>query len=142
MRIIIAAVLSLIVSTGALACDCMGYQSPEDHLEQSAFVFTGVALQTIALDCKVTEYRPDLSTTFKVIETLKGEIDGEVFSVVHYGNRGSNCGVDFTAGETYEIFAIRTEDGRLETSTCVLGTGLREYKVWTWDDYRKAAKKN
>ena len=142
MRIIIAAALSLIVSTGALACDCMSYQSPEEHLEKSEFVFTGVALETIALDCKINEYRPDLSTTFTVTEALKGKIDGDTFSVIHFGNRGANCGVDFKAGETYEIFAVRTEDGRFETSTCILATGLREYKGWTWDDYREAAKKN
>lgn len=142
MRLIFTALILIFGSAAALACDCMGFSSPEDHIANADVVFVGIAKRTYELKKAEDSFESTQSTQFEIIEILKGDIDGQEISILHSPHDGVNCGVDFNVGDLYEVFANEISDGQLGTSGCITAVGYREIKGWSWDDYRRAAKKH
>ena len=103
----------------AYACTCAGTRSVEETLKKSAAVFSGEVV-------KAEEEPPEPPdgngsflglgpVTFKVEETWKGASED---SVTVYGQGpGVSCGMDFEKGETYLVYAYRS-DGNLGTDYC------------------------
>lgn len=98
----------------AYACSCAETRDVGETFEVSAAVFSGEVV-------KAEEEPPDRGgrflgpVTFEVEETWKGAAEN---SVVVYGQGSEvSCGIDFERGETYLVYAGRT-DGYLTTDYC------------------------
>lgn len=142
MRLILISFILILGSATALACDCMGFSSPEDHIASADVVFVGIVKHTYEIKKDEDSFEPTQTTQFEVIEILKGDIDGQEISILHSPHDGVNCGVDFNVGDRYEVFANETSHGQLGTSGCSTAVGYREIMGWSWDDYREAVKQH
>ena len=103
----------------AYACSCAETRSVEETFEKSAAVFSGEVV-------KAEETPPEPPdgddpflglgpVTFEVEETWKGASED---SVTVYGHGPEvSCGIDFEKGETYLVYAYRT-NGDLGTDYC------------------------
>ena len=103
----------------AYACTCAETRGVEETLEKSSAVFSGKATKVEEFSSESPETVDALlglgPVTFEVQEAWKGA-SGD--SVVVYGQGpGVSCGLDFERGETYLVYAYRT-DGDLGTDYC------------------------
>ncbi|GJL93100.1 MAG: hypothetical protein DHS20C04_27590 [Hyphococcus sp.] len=102
-------------------------------------IFRGVFLEAKQFESERTSIL-DRVGKFEVLEILKGDV--AVIADVYYSeDDGANCGLSFEAGKEYEIFAGINDENRIVTSDC---SGTREACFrgkWSWEDYRKVAKK-
>jgi len=103
----------------AHACSCVSGITPEESLQKSAAVFTG---EVVDVDENFTPgpSGPHLGpVTFDVEESWKGVSEDPV--VVHGYGYGPDCGIGFSVGDRYLVYAYRggeAGDGPLETSIC------------------------
>ena len=123
VSVLLALAMSLLLVTldagPAYTCSCAETRSVEETLQKSSAVFSGKAT-------KVKEFSPESPeagdallglgpVTFEIQEAWKG-VSGK--SVVVYGQGpGASCGIDFERGETYLVYAYRS-DGDLGTDFC------------------------
>ena len=109
----------LILPGPALACSCMRFDSARDHVDRTAVIFEGVAVETRKVadspDSSMSQYAR--RTSFRVTRRWKGKV-GETVAIDHSEAVCCICGVAFEPGKSYRIFAIRGNKGRLHTSTC------------------------
>lgn len=87
-------------------CTCVSFGGAEEHYERAEAVFRGAVVEV--------EHAGHLPTTFRVVERWKGA-EGETIVV----DDRLLCPMWFRVGEEFLVYAIRAEDGRLETSFCV-----------------------
>lgn len=114
----------------AHACSCAGGSSPVAESKSSAAVFVGEAVENGLEDPEPVDGAQFGGIRFDVSRTWKGAPEG---SVVLYGQSpsyygpleegkvyaASSCAVDFTRGETYLVYASRTENGGfLQANAC------------------------
>lgn len=143
MRILISIVLFLCATiASAQACSCIwpDDMTVEKHLEKKDVVFRGVFQNSVALDPKVY-WQPNREGRFQVIEILKGDLD-EIALIYYSEYNGVNCGLSFEINVEYEVFGELDDAGRITTSDCAGTQKAHDRDEWSWDDYRKAAKKN
>jgi hypothetical protein len=97
----------------AWACTCTP-ATPPVKAGWADVIFTGLATE---LDPDPSKGAPVFTywTTFEVTATYKGDV-GPV-AAVETGGHGASCGVRFTEGERYTVFARAQEDG-LDTDIC------------------------
>jgi hypothetical protein len=103
----------------AHACSCVSGITPVESLQKSAAVFSG---EVVDVDENFTpgSSGPHLGpVTFDVKESWKGVSEDPL--VVHGYGYGPDCGIGFTVGDRYLVYAYRggeLGDGPLETSIC------------------------
>ncbi|MBA2618421.1 MAG: hypothetical protein H0U91_09680 [Rubrobacter sp.] len=99
------------------ACSCAETRDVEESFEKSAAIFSGRVVKAEgAAPVPPDGDDPFLGpVTFEVEEAWKGASEG---SVVVYGQGPEpSCGIDFERGETYLVYAYRS-DGYLGTDYC------------------------
>lgn len=117
--VVIALVVSLLLAGGpyagtAHACSCAETRDVGETFDRSAAVFSGKVV-------KAEEKPPDEGgrflgpVTFEVEKVWKGASENN--AVVYGQGPEVSCGIDFEKGETYLVYAYRT-DGRLATDYC------------------------
>jgi hypothetical protein len=103
----------------AHACSCVSGITPEERWQESDAVFSG---EVVDVD---ENYAPGPSgphlgpVTFDVEESWKGVTQDSV--VVHGYGYGPDCGIGFSVGDRYLVYAHRggeVGEGPLETSIC------------------------
>lgn len=131
----------LLSATDALACDYPSPSSIEEHAASLDAIFLGEAIETKKLEDPAPGYIRlwDRITTFRIIETIKGDID-QLVLVRHPSRDYGDCTVDFTVGQIYEVYAIRSENRQYYTDEMHQAPYSREEFGWAWEDYRKVAK--
>jgi|SRR5215216_4293539 len=103
----------------AHACSCVSGITPEESLQMSDAVFSG---EVVDVDENFTPgpSGPHLGpVTFDVEESWKGVSEEPV--VVHGYGYGPDCGIGFSVGDRYLVYAHRggeLGDGPLETGIC------------------------
>ena len=103
----------------AHACSCVSGITPEESLQKSDAVFSG---EVVEVDENFTpgSSGPHLGpVTFDIEESWKGVSEEPV--VVHGYGYGPDCGIGFSVGDRYLVYAHRggeVGDGPLETSIC------------------------
>lgn len=113
LRTLLLALAALGLSAGAaLACSCVRFPTAAAHVAATDVIFIGEVERSAA----VAGAQHQRATTFRVIETLKGEV-GEQATVGHSEDICCVCGIEFKAGERVLVFAHRSEGG-LATSSC------------------------
>ncbi|MFC2952016.1 hypothetical protein ACFOOP_08750 [Marinicaulis aureus] len=143
MRIFISIVLFLCAAiVPAQACSCIwpDNMTVKKHFEQTDVVFRGVFIGAKSFESE--EYSIlDRVGKFQVLEVLKGDI-GAMADVYYPEDSGANCGLSFGVGDEYEVFAGIDDQGRIGTTDCSGTRNACARSEWSWDDYRKVAKKN
>lgn len=104
-----------------LACSCIA-ASDAEHFRQAEVVFVGIVLERRPIAPEPISSSADPVTwVFDVESVQKGEA-AEQQEVVSPRDEAS-CGFEFQIGRRYQVFASRSDDGRLATNLC---TGTRE----------------
>ncbi len=120
--------LAAMGATKALACSCAMFANPQQHIDNTDLIFEGRALST------QTRRGGDIlageETVFQVERAWKGDVTGRV-AVIHPENVCCICGVAFTPGTTYKIFADMDGAGRFRTSLC----NIMPLEVFAWEKY-------
>lgn len=109
----------------ALACSCMQYPNAAAHAADADVIFVGRVVATEA------QSPTQQATTFKVLETLKGESVRR--RIIYHGGAemtAAGCGIAYRFGDTALVIAHRG-NGQLSTSSC---TAPR----WPVEAYRDA----
>jgi len=102
----IAATVSLLPVSRALACSCVGI-SERQAFEGADVVFEGVA--TSAKEPLIIQSSGDpVEFTFSVENTLKGNLPSQV--IVTTALSGASCGAEFQVGERWRVFAFGSRD--------------------------------
>ena len=102
----IAATMSLLPVSRALACSCAGI-SEREAVEGADVVFEGVALS--AKEPLIIQSSGDpVEFTFSVESTLKGDLPSQV--TVTTALSGASCGAEFQVGERWRVFASGSSD--------------------------------
>src|SRR5919106_1304470 len=111
--LLIVSAIVTVPAQPAWACTCAP-ATPPVKAGWADVIFTGLATE---LDPDPSKGAPVFTywTTFEVTTTYKGDV-GPV-AAVETGGHGSSCGVRFTEGERYTVFARAQEDG-LDTDLC------------------------
>lgn len=125
-----AGALALATSTGtAYACDC-AIGEPQDYLARADVAFEGT-VTAVAVAPAMPGREPALApvaVSFAVETYLKGAPDGEPASLtLTTENNSGACGVAFSAGERWRIYASLVPGAGLTTHLCagdeLLGMG-------------------
>lgn len=98
------------------ACSCTPRSTtcgPPGEFWRASDVFTGRVV-TIERPTRSTERRVQV----QVVERWRGHVPPAGASVAVFTRSSSLCGYPFREGRDYVIYASRTEDGRLATSSC------------------------
>lgn len=124
-------------ATNALACSCVMFANPQDHIDSTDLIFEGRALSTMTTRDDDTFRRQQ--TVFAVVRVWKGDATGRVV-VSHPENVCCNCGVTFDAGQTYKVFVFAYADGadRFTTTLC----SLIPLEVFDWEKYEAVLEGN
>lgn len=102
----IAATISLLPVSRALACSCVGI-SERQAFEGADVVFEGVA--TSAKEPLIIQSSGDpVEFTFSVEQTLKGDLPSQV--IVTTALMSVSCGAEFQVGERWRVFANGSTD--------------------------------
>jgi hypothetical protein len=111
--LLIVSTIVTVPTQPAWACTCAP-ATPPVKAGWADVIFTGLATE---LDPDPSKGAPVFTywTTFEVTTKYKGDV-GPV-AAVGTGGHGSSCGVRFTKGERYTVFARAQEDG-LDTDIC------------------------
>jgi hypothetical protein len=108
-------VLAIMVASPspALACSCAPAPPPDVALGESAAVFAGKVVET-----RIAGSDPfdDLIARIAVDEVWKGDVAETVD--VSTAQDGATCGVWFSAGDRWLVYASARDDGSLETYLC------------------------
>jgi hypothetical protein len=125
----------------AHACSCVKYETIQEHVESYDVIFVGESTGTRRNITEANRFTLERITEFISISMLKGE-KSETIEVFHVEDTGGNCGLNFYNGARYLVFAIKDDEGRLETSFCA-GTHQLVSKQYDWDvsDYALAVGK-
>lgn len=125
-----ASLLTVSASAGtAYACDC-AIAAPEDNLARADVAFDGT-VASVAIAPGMPDRDPSLdpiSITFAVETVLKTSLDALIGPeiLVSTANNSAACGMAFSAGERWRIYATLVPSG-LETGSCsgdeLLGQG-------------------
>ncbi|MDQ4128217.1 MAG: hypothetical protein M3151_09775 [Actinomycetota bacterium] len=100
----------------AYACSCAGTRDVGETFEGSDAVFSGKVVKAEEEPPDDVDAFPFLGpVTFEVEEAWKGAPESGI--VVYGQGPAVSCGIDFEKGETYLVYAHRT-DGRLATDYC------------------------
>ena len=121
----------------AFACSCVGFNTIDEHIDAVDVIFVGVASGTNAHEGEMLNTYLSSSTMFRVAEILKGGLAEET-SISHAPANGANCGLLFKDGQSYLVFAHKTQDGRLSTSTCSRTRPTSREGRWSLDAYAEA----
>jgi len=110
----IAATMSLLPASRALACSCAGV-SERQAFEGADVVFDGVA--TTSTEPLIIQSSGDpVEFTFAVEKTLKGDLPSPQV-IVTTALSGASCGAEFQVGERWRVFAYGSSDN-LESNLC------------------------
>ncbi len=109
--------LSPVFSQKAYACSCMTPGTPQEELKDVDVVFMGKVTQVE----DTQQFEPQKSVSFIVEKAWKGlskEDFNSPLQIVTPGN-SAMCGIDFTEGETYVVYAgTNSENGNLQAGLC------------------------
>jgi len=109
---LLTATCGTVLATEAGTCSCMR-QSAAQQIESSALIFTGVPIRrSMATGMRQT-------TTFRVVETLKGAAR-PTQRIVHRTNDGANCGLNFSIGDGPMLILAYRADGALHANSCTM----------------------
>ena len=113
---------SLLFSSAAIACSCITYNSPLEHIEANEVVFVGLATETIRPSpVQIGGFKIlRLSTTFKIFESLRGG-SPSIITINHREASGGQCGVSFTENNSYLVFATM---GKMKNSIHLFAMAL------------------
>ena len=105
----------------AYACFCATPRPPCDYYGESTAIFlgrvVGSAERKTFVDTKGNKTVYDVGTIrFLVQENYKGAPGYEI--EIHSGTGGGDCGYWFLRNESYVVYAYKSEDNNLDTSTC------------------------
>jgi hypothetical protein len=105
--LVVAATMSLLPVSRALACSCAEI-SEREAFEGADFVFEGVA--TSAKEPLITQSSGDpVEYTFSVEDTLKGDWSSPQVTVTT-AISGASCGAEFRVGQRWRVFASGSSD--------------------------------
>jgi|GEM_PF-738685 len=134
IQLLIAFLSLLSWSANVAACSCVDTPSPCASFREAPVVFIGLVkeiheeLVDIESSGKTDTIRTSLTARFIVETALKG-IDSREVDVVTGGGHG-DCGYNFVSGESYLVYAFRTEEEALSSSMSrtVIGGGNNSAK--------------
>lgn len=132
----LATAISFVAPESAAACSCF-FESFEQELRDADYVFEGEAVGTFPVE-EPNRDRPFFVdrqsashfTRFKISRRLKGS--AAAFHDVQHELWGASCGLKFTPGERYRVFAFRSAT-HLSTGSCTyneLLTGEDDQSEW------------
>lgn len=126
----------------SFACSCIWPDdiAVEKHFQRTDVVFRGVVIGLQYENSDDTLYL-DGRAEFSVLESLKG-IASERVIVAFPIDGGSNCGLSFKIGNEYEVFGGISDEGVISTTECAGTRRVQDRKEWSWEEFRKAARKN
>ena len=107
-RLVPAALLALALASPAVACTCLPTPSVEDSKAASQALFTGIPIA-------IEDVGSGKRVTFQVTAIWKGVVPAE-YSV--YAGDPQMCGVDFTLGEEWLVYAFPFDDPEVYTHSC------------------------
>lgn len=143
MRIAISTILLFCAAIApAQACSCIWPDNmtvKKDFARKDA-IFRGVFLEATSFEPEGYSIL-DRVGLFEVIEVLKGDVSAVAY-VYYQEDDGANCGLSFEVGKEYEVFASIDADGKIVTSDCSGTRVACSRNEWSWEDYRKVAKKH
>jgi len=124
--------IACVVGSTAVGCSCSPPPPPLDALKVAYSVFVGVprSVRQLSESRKVFE--------FEVVEGLKGDLKSKVSVVTGIGN--GDCGIPFSMGQRYLVYADRSEkqlSAHLCSRTTMLFNGSHDGEI---DLLRKAKK--
>jgi len=135
IHLLLAASFAGVLAVGApagtaYACDC-AIAAPEDYLARADLAFEGT-VATVAIPPSMPGRDPSLdpvAVTFAVETVVKWTAGGSAEEVtVSTANNSAACGVAFSPGERWRIYATLVPGGGLETGSCsgdeLLGHGI------------------
>lgn len=107
----------------AHACSCAAFPDPLTALNRADAVFSGkvLHLKEEKIDSGDTKWK----ALMEIDRTWKGINQSQAWVYTNYGGSAA-CGMDFTEGETYLIYAHITEGNRIETSICSRSADLTQ----------------
>jgi hypothetical protein len=117
------AIVALFVAQPLLACSCAPPPPPKEALTASTAVFTG---KVVAVD-KAGDFQ--IAVTIEISGAYKGVKEKKV--TVYTADNGASCGVGFTKGTSYLVYAreqMRGEEKVLGTNLCSRTTTLANAK--------------
>ena len=120
--------LAAMSATDARACTCAAFASPQEHIDNTDLIFEGRALSTQTR--RGGDVLAGEETAFQVERVWKGDVTGRV-AVIHPETVCCICGVAFTPGTTYKIFADMDGAGRFRTSLC----NIMPLEAFEWEEY-------
>ena len=128
MKFVLSALLLHVLTTATIACTCGPSPSPYKAYQEAQAVFTGkvISSQDIPYDQTVRDPKYnvyDKHFKFEVTEVLKGNKANEI--VINVGRRDSSCYRDFTIGESYLVYAYRSNQ-RFNRSESYRGLATKE----------------
>jgi len=100
----------------AVACECGSGGLPCENAFSVDAVFMGTAREVSTRQTADSPFRRQVVVVFTIERAFRGVQDALV--EVTTGMGGGDCGYAFKVGERYVVYAYRTNDGRLGTSTC------------------------
>jgi hypothetical protein len=118
------AIAALFVGQPLLACSCAPPPPPKEALAASTAVFTG---KVVAVE-KAGDFQ--IAVTIEVSGAYKGVKEKKV--TVYTANNGAACGIGFTKGTSYLVYAReqkRGEEKVLGASLCSRTTTLADAKA-------------
>lgn len=122
LRIIaIAAAITTVATSIAIACSCRPIRSAEEHISFASAIFRGRAIATVQGE-DVT--RQIGTTTFELVSPLmmpsQWSVPPQNIEVRHdYTRDGPQCSIWFEPGEEVLVIASMGQDRQLYTSSCM-----------------------
>ncbi len=124
--------LAVVVAQAALACSCLGINTPPTREELTApnvYVFRATAAETKPIE---PTGDPDVDrwfvhgsrTKFRATRYWNGRVGREV--TVESGFAGGGCGYVFEPGVEYLVFAQKNKHGALVTNICTRTAAMKD----------------
>ena len=108
----VVAVITASQPTCAFACSCIAPPPPAEALAAADAVFAG---EVTAVSAPLESGAATINVTFAVTQRWKGPSDATL--VVGTSGSSASCGVSFTTGQRYLVYAS-TSEGQLSTNLC------------------------
>jgi hypothetical protein len=120
-RLLLILFCVLASSQAVMCCSCNGLSQPKEQLESATAVFSGRVITIRPIQHSVPGNRNSFSVSgnavlFHVNRTWKGVISPLIW--VSTGNGMGDCGIKFSLGQSYLVYASSTQNSGLYTGAC------------------------
>lgn len=100
---LILSIMTIILPSAVFACSCVEPLSVEEQMSHSETVFVGRVLEVGA---SKEAYANTKAVRFEVSEIWKGAEESQI--IIYTGSGGGDCGISFTEGTEYLVYAQRS----------------------------------